>query len=62
MEEKTEEREKLLYVELPNLVNKILHLVLIPLPTNKELLEKEIEEVKKITNTECNSVLSYFEI
>ena len=59
--DKTIERETLLYVELPSLVNRILHLSLLPLPTNKELLEKEVEEVKKITNTECKSVLSYFE-
>lgn len=62
MEDKTIERETLLYVELPSLVNRILHLSLLPLPTNKEQLEKEVEEVKKITNTECKSVLSYFEI
>lgn len=53
------EREKLLYVELPNLIQRIIHLSIIPLPASKEAVELEINEIKKITNAECESALSY---
>lgn len=55
------ERQKLLLVELPNVLQRILHLSMIPLPNNKEAIKKSVEDIKKITNTECESALSYFE-
>lgn len=61
MEEKTEqERQKLLYVELPVLLHKILCLSKIPLPANKDLIKNDIEQIKKITNAECESALEMF--
>lgn len=54
-------RMELLYYQLPNLLHKILHISLMPTIINREILNKEIEEIKKITNTECKSALSYFE-
>ena len=63
MEEELEiEKEKLLYVELPNLIQRIIHLSMIPLPASKEIVELYIEDIKKITNTECESALSYLKL
>lgn len=53
-------RQELLYYELPSLIHKILLLNTMPNTKSEELLRKDIEEIKKITNTECKSVLSYF--
>lgn len=53
------ERQKLIMVELPNLIQRILHLSMIPLPANKEIVKININEIKKITNAECNSALEY---
>lgn len=44
MEDREQEREKLLYVELPNLVNRILHLSLVSFPTSQEILQKDMEQ------------------
>lgn len=60
MEDKKKvEREKALYVELPNLINKILLESLLPLPVEKEYILQEIAEIQKITNAECKAVLNY---
>lgn len=56
------ERQRLIMVELPNLLQKILHLSMIPFPTSEEILQANIEQIKKITNTECESALSYLRI
>lgn len=53
------ERQKLIMVELPNLIQRILHLSMIPFPANKEIVKRNINEIKKITNAECNSALEY---
>lgn len=61
MEEKIEqERQRSLYVELPVLLHKILCLSKIPLPVNKDLIKNDIEQIKKITNAECESALEMF--
>ena len=57
MDEK--EREEKLYVKLPILIREIILSSTVPLPTNKESVIREVEEIKKITNTECESALSY---
>lgn len=55
------ERIKLTYYELPNLIHQILQIRLMPSMSAKTFLESDIEEIKKITNAECESALSYFE-
>lgn len=55
-----DERVKLLYVELPNLIHRILRTSMLPLPKNKSKVNITIEEIKKIANTECESVLANF--
>lgn len=55
------ERQKLIMVDLPILLQKILHLSMIPLPIDREILNLNITEIKKITNAECNNALSYLE-
>ena len=52
------ERQRLLYVELPTILHKILCLSKIPLPANKDLVENDIDQIKKITNAECESALA----
>ena len=54
------ERYRLLYIELPNLLHKILNISICPLRNSKEFLEKDIQDIEKITNTECDNALSYF--
>lgn len=55
-----DERIKLLYIELPNLVHRILKMSLLPLPKRKKRTEITIEEVKKVINAECESALIGF--
>lgn len=55
------ERQKLIMVELPNLIQRILHLAMIPLPSEKETIKMVVRDIKKITNTECETALGYFE-
>ena len=57
--EKKIERERDLYFELPLLINKIIINSTLPLPSNKEHVLREVEEIKKITNAECESTLAY---
>ena len=51
-----EERDKLLYIELPNLINRIMKYE--SLPTSKtSILQATGEEIKKISNAEVDSAL-----
>lgn len=52
-------REEDLYVKLPLLIRKLILEACIPLPTIKKAVELEINEIKKITNAECESTLEY---
>lgn len=56
-EERELEREENLYKKLPLLIREIILDATLPLPTCKDLVEREIEEIKKITNAECESAL-----
>ena len=56
-EERELEREENLYKKLPLLIREIILDATLPLPTCKGLVEREIEEIKKITNAECESAL-----
>lgn len=58
-EEKELKREENLYKKLPLLIREIILDATLPLPTTKEFVKKEIEEIKKITNAECESALDY---
>lgn len=53
------ERQRLITVELPNLINRILHISMIPYPIEKEDVEMSIKDIIKITNAECKSALEY---
>ncbi|MBO4815422.1 MAG: hypothetical protein J5507_00320 [Clostridia bacterium] len=53
------ERHRLLYIELPNLLHRILNISICPLTDSKEFLKMDIEDIKKITNAECKNALSY---
>lgn len=59
--EKELERVKLTYYELPILVHKILQIRLMPGMVDKELLEMDIQDIKKIINAECENALNYLE-
>lgn len=50
-------REENLYKKLPLLIREIILDSTLPLPTIKDYVEKEIDEIKKITNAECESAL-----
>ena len=56
-EERELEREENLYKKLPLLIREIILDATLPLPTCKGLVEREIEEIKKITNAECETAL-----
>lgn len=56
-----EEQERLLMVELPNLIHRILHLDM-QLPISKDIVINNIGQIKKITNAECESALSYLKL
>lgn len=59
-EERELEREENLYKKLPLLIREIILDATLPLPTCKDLVEREIEEIKKITNAECETALEMF--
>ena len=60
LEERREiKREENLYKKLPLLIREIILDSTLPLPTIWTYVEKEIEEIKKITNAECESALEY---
>lgn len=56
-EERELTREENLYKKLPLLIREIILDATLPLPTCKGLVEREVEEIKKITNAECESAL-----
>ena len=58
--EEQKEIQELLYVELPNLIHRILRKTMLPLPKSKRKIEICIEEIQKITNAECESALAKF--
>lgn len=62
VEKQQNEQDELLYKELPNLIHKILTIRLMPEMLSKDLLEKDIKEIKKITNAECKSTLEYLKL
>ena len=53
------ERCRLTNIELPNLIHRILHLAMLGFSGNEEFVKITINEIKKITNIECESILSY---
>ncbi|WP_278475435.1 hypothetical protein [Turicibacter sanguinis] len=55
------EQEYLLYVELPNLINRIMKLAVAPTP-NEEVARIFAEEIKKVSNAELESALNTVEI
>lgn len=57
VEKQQNRQDELLYRELPNLIHKILTIRLMPEMFYEDLLERDIEEIKKITNAECKSTL-----
>lgn len=59
-EEKQEnEKKELIHKELPSLLHRILSIRLMPEMYHEELLKRDIEEIKKITNAECESALEH---
>lgn len=56
-EKQENEIQELMYKELPNLLHRILSIRLMPEMYDEELLKIDIEEIKKITNAECESAL-----
>lgn len=50
-------REENLYKKLPLLIREIILDATLPLPTIKKYVEKEIEQIKRITNDECELAL-----
>lgn len=53
------ERRRLMMVELPNLIHRILHLSTVPFPVNDTLINENIKQIKKITDIECESISNY---
>lgn len=62
IEKQENEIEELLHKELPNLLHRILSIRLMPRMYYEELLKRDIEEIKKITNAECESALDLTKI
>lgn len=54
------DKEELMYVELPNLLHRILKKSMLHFPKNERRTEIIIDEIKKITNAECESALATF--
>ena len=52
-------REENLHKKLPLLIREIILDSALPLPTAKLIVENEIEQIKKITNAECESALEF---
>lgn len=55
-----EEREKLLYIELPNLINRIMKYESIP-PVHMDSVKNIGEVIKKVSNTEVDSAIETIE-
>lgn len=62
MEEILNERNYLLYVELPNVINRIMKLDSADLCIDTKVAELTANEIKKISNTEVNSALETIKI
>lgn len=55
------EYQKLLYVELPSLINRIVNTRVVPVPLIKELVPTAVNEIAKVTTTECNTIIDKYE-
>ena len=59
------EYQKLLYIELPILINRIVNTRAIPVPLIQELIPIAVNEIAKVTTEECNAIIekykSYYE-
>lgn len=53
-----QERQKLIYVELPCLLHRILSISKLPNISNNSILNYSVDSIKKITNAECESALA----
>lgn len=62
MEEILNERNYLLYVELPNVINRIMKLDSTDPCIDTKVAELTANEIKKISNTEVNSALETIKI
>lgn len=60
MEEKIDERKYLMYVELPNLINRITKLIMVK-PFNRRFLEANETEIIKIVSSEFKGAINAFE-
>ena len=62
MRKKVAERQELTCYELPNLIHKILSIELVIDPSIQSIdcVNASIDVIKKITNAECESALSYY--
>ena len=61
-EEKQEnEKKELIHKELPSLLHRILSIRLMPEMYHEELLKRDIEEIRTITNAECESALGHID-
>jgi len=56
----SEEYQKLLYVELPSLINKIVNTRAIPMPVIPELIQVAVNEIEKITTAECDCIIEKY--
>ena len=56
-DELEKERQKLIYVELPCLIHRILQISKVPQSGDNMILEYSINSIKKITNAECEGAL-----
>lgn len=59
-DELEKERQKLLYVELPCLLHRILRISKLPNINSNSILNYSIDSIKKTTNAECESALVIF--
>lgn len=56
-DELEKERQKLIYVELPCLIHRILQISRLPQLEDNAILQYSIKSIKKITNAECEGAL-----
>lgn len=57
----SKEYQKLLYIELPNLINRIVNTRVVPIPLIKELVPIAVNEIAKVTTVECNTIIKKYE-
>jgi hypothetical protein len=48
-----------MYVDIPQVIHEALRITILSSRADEQMLKNTIEEIKKITNTECESALSY---